>query len=275
MKNRIRAICLLHFKLFQMLHVPSCMLLGILVFSTLFQYQVSWKSAVYYSLTFVLIAMACFSINDYYDFEKDLINKPYRILPMGLIKKENALYLGYILFGCSIISMIFVSENHYEFFMYLFLIIAAWGYGRFIDCLSKVKFIYTAVIVAIPMLFVIHKCQIKINSIIMFVVVVFYISGKELMMDIYDMEGDKQAKQYTIPVSIGEKVTFIISCVLQLIALVLFSLNVNTSGCVIGINGLILGMCYYIWLKNKRILRRYTIYLLWIPLVICLIVAIQ
>lgn len=274
MSKKILRMGKILFKLCQMLHVPSCTLLFFLISLFLYRYQFALCQSVCYAIPFALDAMGCFAINDYYDYEKDVINKPYRILPMKLISKSTALWIGYLLFLLSMVTALFASRNVYEMLIYVFVAIAAFVYGRFIDYLGKIKSIYTSIIITIPLLFVVNKCRIEVSSFFLFLSVVLYISGKELIMDIYDIKGDREAGQFTLPIIFGEKNVFALSAVAQLISLGFFYFKLNVSFGVIAFCYITLLICYYVWIQNNRTWRRFVIYCLWIPLVVCLVITI-
>ncbi len=76
--------------------------------------------------TVVLVAAGGYAINDYFDVEVDLINKPYRPIPSGLVSRKEALVLSIILIvaGVSLatlsgpVSFIFASLNALLLVMY-------------------------------------------------------------------------------------------------------------------------------------------------------------
>ena len=272
MRKKLLRKGIILFKSCQMLHVPSCFLLFFLVSLFLSRHQIPMVQSAFYAIPFSFAAMGCFAINDVYDYDKDVINKPYRILPMGLITRQRAFQTGCFLFFLSAIGAIGVSQNTYELFLYFFAIILAFIYGRFINYLSKSKSVYTAIVIAIPLFFVVYKSSMEIDSFSLLLAVILYITGKELMMDIYDMEGDKESGQYTIPVQWGEKRTFILAAIVQIVSLALFKVRLEVAAHIIVLCFSYLGICYYIWLNKDRIWRRFVVYCLWLPLVICLIV---
>ena len=76
--------------------------------------------------TVVLVAAGGYAINDYFDVEVDLINKPYRPIPSGIVSRREALVLSIILIvaGVSLavlsgpVSFIFASLNALLLVMY-------------------------------------------------------------------------------------------------------------------------------------------------------------
>ncbi|MQK95647.1 UbiA family prenyltransferase, partial [Escherichia coli] len=57
----------------------------------------------------VLIAAGGYVINDYYDAEIDLINKPFRPIPSGRVSKVEALILSLILMSLGIAFSYYVG----------------------------------------------------------------------------------------------------------------------------------------------------------------------
>ncbi|MCD6428523.1 MAG: geranylgeranylglycerol-phosphate geranylgeranyltransferase [Desulfurococcales archaeon] len=76
--------------------------------------------------TVVLVAAGGYAINDYFDVEVDLVNKPYRPIPSGIVSRKEALVLSIILMvaGVSLsiisgpVSFIFASLNALLLVMY-------------------------------------------------------------------------------------------------------------------------------------------------------------
>lgn len=274
MNKRILKIGKILFKLCQMLHIPSCMLLFYLISIFLYKHQIMLYQSIGYAIPFTLEAMGCFAINDYYDYEKDVINKPYRILPLKLISRVSALRIGYFLFSLSVVTAIIVSQNIYELLIYILVATAAFIYGRFINNIGVIKSIYTSIVIAVPLLFAVYKTQLQVNSLFLFWFVVFYITGKELIMDIYDIKGDKEAGQHTIPIIFGEKKTFCIAIIMQFVSLLLCFFKLGITFEILMLCYIFLAVCYFFWFQNYRTWRRFVIYCLWIPLVVCIIIII-
>lgn len=202
--KRIKKSLMIAFKVIQMLHVPSCALLYFMLVFFQVHHGCAWWEASKSAHAFVFAAMGCFAINDYYDYEKDCINKPYRLLPLGLVPRATALYIGYCLFMMSIVCTVIYTDNILDICIYLFIIALAYVYGRFINHLGKIKNIYTAVTLGILFIFMMEKTGQR-QSILVYLGVIIYITGKELLMDSFDMDGDAAVGQITFAVKYGDK----------------------------------------------------------------------
>jgi len=54
------------------------------------------------ALPFVLASMGSGAVNDFYDSDKDRINRPYRPVPSGILSRSFALRYGSFLMGASV-----------------------------------------------------------------------------------------------------------------------------------------------------------------------------
>jgi geranylgeranylglycerol-phosphate geranylgeranyltransferase len=57
----------------------------------------------------MLIASGGNSLNDYYDYEIDKINRPQRPLPAGLLQPKTAVYLGYLWIALGLVLAYFIG----------------------------------------------------------------------------------------------------------------------------------------------------------------------
>lgn len=255
-------------KLLQMLHIPSCILLALLIIIPGLRYNNSFGKVVLIAAPFVLAAMGSFALNDYYDYEKDKINKPDRILPLGLIKCDTAKKIGLSILFVSFLIAIPASDDGIELIMYWSTTLLATLYSRFIKQISPIKAFYTAAVLVVPFAFSLIKWG-NIEKIGIYVLGIFlYVAGKEILMDIFDLEGDKANGMKTLPIMFGKNKALIIAICCHIGSFVCFlSVYAKHSGYLFIYSLIFLIVCYIFWLKNKRNVQRIIVYCLWIPLI--------
>lgn len=148
-----------------------------------------------------LIFAGANTINDYYDFRIDQINKPNRPLPSGMIGAKTVLgisgveYTMGILLGLTISLPMFLMA---AFFSALSVFYSAYLkrtvlWGNFTVSLSTAAvFIYGGLAVKKP-----------VQAIIPATFAFFFHFGREIIKDIQDLKGDSQNAANTFPVRFG------------------------------------------------------------------------
>lgn len=145
-------------------------------------------------------------INNFYDSEKDLINKPIKSRLDRLVSQNTKLSFYFVLNFSAAIMASYVSFNAVVFFsIYIF---AIWFYSH---KLKKLPFIgnLTSAILTITPFFAIFLYYKNFETVI-FVHAMFLflmISMRELTKDLENMKGDLLQNYQTIPIVYGEKVS--------------------------------------------------------------------
>ena len=171
---------------------------------------------------FVLVIACTFAIasgyliNNFYDAEKDLINRPHKTLLDNYISQKTKLAIYFILNFLSVILASYVSFKAVIFFsLFIFFL---WLYSH---KLKKYPFIGTLVasILAITPFFAVFVYYHNFDMVI-FVHATFLfliISIRELTKDLENLKGDLTQDYHTIPVVYGVKFSkFILSLLVAL-----------------------------------------------------------
>lgn len=174
---------------------------------------------------FVLVIACTFAIasgyliNNFYDAEKDLINRPHKTLLDNYISQKTKLAIYFILNFLSVILASYVSFKAVIFFsLFIFFL---WLYSH---KLKKYPFIGTLVasILAITPFFAVFVYYHNFDMVI-FVHATFLfliISIRELTKDLENLKGDLTQDYHTIPVVYGIKVSKVILSLLVALTLV-------------------------------------------------------
>lgn len=147
---------------------------------------------------------AGYIINNFYDSEKDLINRPNKSKLDRLVSQNTKLSFYFVLNFSAVIMASYVSFNAVIFFsVYIF---GIWFYSH---KLKKLPFVgnLTSAILTITPFFAIFLYYKNFESVI-FVHAIFLflmISMRELTKDLENMKGDLLLGYQTIPVVYGEK----------------------------------------------------------------------
>ncbi|TXG36631.1 geranylgeranylglycerol-phosphate geranylgeranyltransferase [Seonamhaeicola maritimus] len=158
-------------------------------------------------------------INNFYDSEKDLINRPIKSKLDRLVSQNTKLSFYFVLNFLAAIMASYVSFRAVVFFsVYIF---GIWFYSH---KLKKMPFIgnLTSAVLTITPFFAIFMYYKNFESVI-FVHATFLfliISMRELTKDLENIKGDLAQNYQTIPIAYGEKVSKQMLTVLALLTLV-------------------------------------------------------
>ncbi len=174
---------------------------------------------------FMLVLASAFAIaggyiiNNFYDSEKDIINRPRKTMLDRLVSQRTKLTGYFVLNFLSVIAASYVSFRAVVFFsLYIF---AIWLYSH---KLKKFPFIgnLTASILAIIPFFAVFVYY-KNFDLVIFVHATFLfliIAMRELVKDLENLKGDLALNYKTIPVVYGEKVSKIMLTLLSALTLI-------------------------------------------------------
>lgn len=171
------------------------------------------------SLPLVLASMGGFALNDVFDHEKDAVNEPKRAIPRGLISVDSAFGLAVILLSACFFSILFLSNTPQEFYIYLYPLIGVAAYNYIVRYMTILKNITTAFICVSPILYDVVVLNYTGVYLLLPAAVFLFILGRELLMDVKDIEGDLGSGISTIPIKFGVAVTEKIGFASQIIGI--------------------------------------------------------
>ena len=158
-------------------------------------------------------------INNFYDSEKDLINKPIKSRLDRLVSQNTKLSFYFVLNFTAVVMASYVSFNTVLFFsIYIF---AIWFYSHKLKKLPFIGNLTSAVLTITPFfaIFLYYKnfeTVIFVHAIFLFLM----ISMRELTKDLENMKGDLLQNYKTIPIVYGQKVSKIMLTILSVLTLI-------------------------------------------------------
>ncbi|TNJ43858.1 geranylgeranylglycerol-phosphate geranylgeranyltransferase [Tamlana fucoidanivorans] len=158
-------------------------------------------------------------INNFYDSEKDLINRPIKSRLDRLVSQNTKLSFYFVLNFLAVIMASYVSFNAVVFFsIYIF---GIWFYSHKLKKLPFVGNLISAILTITPFfaIFLYYKnfeAVIFVHAIYLFLM----ISMRELTKDLENIKGDVAQNYITIPVAYGEQVSKIMLTLLAVLTLV-------------------------------------------------------
>ncbi|WP_324310659.1 geranylgeranylglycerol-phosphate geranylgeranyltransferase [Xanthomarina sp.] len=158
-------------------------------------------------------------INNFYDSEKDLINRPHKSQLDRLVSQNTKLSLYFVLNFMAVIMASYVSFRAVVFFsLYIF---AIWFYSHKLKKLPFIGNLTSAILTITPFfaIFIYYKNfehVIFVHAAFLFLI----ISMRELTKDLENIKGDLVLNYQTIPIVYGENVSKIMLTILALLTTV-------------------------------------------------------
>ena len=160
-----------------------------------------------------------YNINNFYDSEKDLINRPLKSRLDKLVSQNTKLSFYFVLNFLAVIMVSSVSFKAVIFFSsYIF---GIWFYSHKLKKLPFIGNLTSAILTITPFfaIFMYYKnfeTVIFVHAIFLFLI----ISMRELTKDLENIKGDLAQNYHTIPIVYGERVSKQMLTVLSLLTLI-------------------------------------------------------
>lgn len=158
-------------------------------------------------------------INNFYDSEKDLINRPQKSMIDRLVSQNTKLSFYFVLNFMAVVMASYVSFNAVIFFSaYIF---GIWFYSHKLKKLPFIGNITSATLTITPffIIFIYYKNfepVIFVHAMFLFLI----ISMRELTKDLENIKGDLALDYKTIPIVYGEKVSKTMLTILSCLTLI-------------------------------------------------------
>ncbi|RLG41126.1 MAG: hypothetical protein DRO05_04775 [Thermoproteota archaeon] len=175
-----------------------------------------------------LVLMGGNAINDFFDFEIDAINKPYRPIPRGIISRKEALF-SYILLS-SVAITIALLLGWIPFLIAVSFSIAWYVYARTLKAKGLIGNVIVSTGVGFTIIFgyISASKGVSLLPIILALIAFTANLAREIVKTVEDLPGDKKAGLSTVPIRFGMETTksltrglIAITCLLALIPFLL------------------------------------------------------
>ena len=162
-------------------------------------------------------------INDYFDYNIDLINKPERPIPSGRISLKNGRNYGYLLFLAGTICgflISYITNNWIPFAIVLLADVVLYLYASKLKSTPLIGNLTVGFMTGFGFVFAgfsINNPHIIMTSIYLGFFAFVMTTAREIVKDIEDIEGDKADGAKTLPILIGEKKSAILAFILIIV----------------------------------------------------------
>ncbi len=175
--------------------------------------------------TALFLEASTFALNDYFDVNIDIKNNRMdRPLARGDLSPRIALYLFFVFFPLGIICSYFVNITC--FIIALITALFAIFYDVYLKKIKLLSNFYIAYVMAIPFVFgaaAVPATETIIDSAVLMIASIAFLtgSGREIMKDVMDFEGDQASGVKSFPRYIGIQKSNMVATIFYLIAVIL------------------------------------------------------
>jgi geranylgeranylglycerol-phosphate geranylgeranyltransferase len=190
---------------FRLMRIQNCLIAFFSVLVTSFFASRSFEirpSILLGALATLFIMGGGNALNDYFDYRIDRLNKPHRPIPSGLIARKKALAISTAFFFVGVVLSIFL--NPWAMSIAIINACLLIVYARY----SKTMLFAANVLIAgmTSSVFIFSGAimkRIDLNVIVLASSAFFVMMSREILKDIEDIEGDRQAGALTLPIKYG------------------------------------------------------------------------
>jgi geranylgeranylglycerol-phosphate geranylgeranyltransferase len=252
--------------------VPS-LLIALAVFLPGVYRGVNIGTSLLLALPFFLSAVGGYALNDFFDVRKDSIDKPYRAIPSGKLSRDQALSLSITSLLFSVAFSILAAGSWWELLIFFSCIVGVATYNVFVRFWSLSKTVLTALVSSLPILYSSVKFGYPSTFFFLPIAASLFILGREWLMDVRDIEGDRSAGIRTIPMVLGTYRTVLFAFSLQIFGMLLLLPVVIQNPSIWSIGLLCLATSCIIlliplWFYPNLVSRRRIVQILWAPMLL-------
>ena len=159
-------------------------------------------------------------INDYFDYNIDLVNKPERPIPSGRISLKNGKNYAYFLFFAGTVCGFLISyltNNWIPFIIVLIADVILYLYAYKLKTTPLIGNLAVGFMTGFGFVFggfTINNPDIILTSVFLGFFAFVMTTAREIVKDIEDVEGDKKDGARTLPILIGKKIPAILATIL-------------------------------------------------------------
>jgi geranylgeranylglycerol-phosphate geranylgeranyltransferase len=255
------------------MRTPPSLLIGLAVLLPSLSSGVGFRTALLSAIPFTLSAMGGFALNDFFDVEKDSVNKPCRPLPSKKLGPSYILGLAAFLLTAAFLLSFQFSINRLALLMYLSCVLGVMGYNLVVRYLGIAKAFYTAAFSSLPFVYVVSVNHFPRLYFLAAVATLFIVSARELLMDVRDIRGDTKSGITTLPMIYGALATGRLAFLLLLAGLlILLPFVFSTTSAARGLLWLMMifsvVVMYKVWWLESGKYQRDVIRTLWLTMLL-------
>jgi len=213
---------------------------------------------------FVFASMGGGALNDFFDANKDAVNRPYRPIPKGSVTCRFALVLALTLLAGSLSLGVVAGETMIARLLYASAVGGVVLYNVIVAKLAPTKGFWTGLLCALPVMYLTLEYGV---SVLLPIAVCAYVTGREILMDIVDLRGDSMSGLRTIPLILGTRLASRLGFGLIFGGAALFA-GVSGHWITRAVLSCFLIPSVALWQRESDRVRGYVVYLVWVPMLL-------
>ena len=247
----------------------SSLAVGVIIYCGLRHAGSATLTALAASVPFMCVVCAGGLLNDYYDRDRDAVDKPWRAIPAGRLRPGVAAALGCLLLSLSVSFA--VVQGHYSHVDLVILGSAAIGvvfYNFIVKYAGMLKGLYVGLLCILPLLVVLGHSTIPAMPLCFGLTL--FVWGRETLMDTLDVRGDAAVDSHTLAICIGQTRSTAIGFALLISGLAIFVCTIDRRlapmGTAVQAFAVVLTVGLAMLWRHAPPMRRIFVYLMWVPL---------
>ena len=254
-----------YIKSLRLLTVIFC---SLIIFIPVYDHTADLYISIIKALPFGLITFGGMVLNDIYDVEKDKISKPHRPITAGLLPIGKAVILYRACFAAAF-AIAFIYFDLLNIIIWGAVLLLIIIYNWMVVKAAVFKTFTTGIINCLCFAFIFINCERPISDYWFLLSLFMFITARELIMDIRDIEGDMKSKVKTLAVLAGKNIAYVLSFVFIVGSIevqILLLLKSNEPSHLILFAASAVLVLFFFFLSMKKKFISYAINFLWLPM---------
>lgn len=181
-----------------------------------------------HGMVFFLVTAYGFVINDIFDYKKDKLAKRKRPIAQDKLNRKTATSFALMIILLTILLEFLLKDSAASFLVVQTTLLLLTIYSLLSFNFPLLKGFITGILSITPLIYVSTIINIHFNYVV-YLIVLFYIFGRELFMDAQDYKGDILSNLKTIPYYLGIQNSKLLGILLMLLgSIILVIMNLNT-----------------------------------------------
>lgn len=233
-----------------------------------------WIRGALVGAPFALTAMLGFTLNDIWDYRKDRMSKPRRAIPAGFVTLAEAHAVAALTLAATLLWSTLSPVEVLPKGLYFAAIIGVVTYNYVVKYAAIAKTLMSALISVTPIAFSMYFVSASPLSSILVALAVLYITGREIRMDLLDLEGDRHDGAVTLPMVAGVERSGVWAGILinvSMAVLCIAAIAAKPGWPAAMMAALVIGgqlLCEFSWQRGSVGARRASIKLQWLPMLV-------
>jgi 4-hydroxybenzoate polyprenyltransferase len=208
-----------------------------------------WSLAVAHAIPILLMTMSGFALNDLYDIEKDRLAQADKPIAFGKVSVLQSCVFVWVLITTSILVAVILQEGR-SYYVILAALFGVASYSFIAQKAPVLKGFATAILCCSPFAYSSQVAHVEVPA-KLYILLIAFIMGRELLLDIVDLPGDMRAGIRTLAAYFRAPFARFVGWTLMFGSALLFSIYAHGLGRVFFI-AMILSLAGSAWICTRN-----------------------